>query len=146
MFGLFPSRLFTLQYTSYSKDLRRMLWKVWPRALPSFFHSIQIFAYWTASRIPCWFSWHQTPWPHVSLPSYLSCPQHLASAKPDNSPSLDAPHIFLIRFCSCGTLCPKSPLTVPLPTLFFAALGPKLKKNNGSGQILNLLGQWITLS
>ena len=57
LFGLFPSRFFTLKCTSYSRDLRRMLLKVWPRALSSFLHSIQIFAYWTASRLPCLVFW-----------------------------------------------------------------------------------------
>lgn len=146
LFGLFPSRFFTLQCTSCSRDVRRMLLKVWPKALSLFLQSIQIIAYCIACKLPCLVFWTSDALASLflsisSLLSRMSC-----SHQPDNSPSLDTSLIFLIHFVHEVPCVQRNPSLPFYLSLFFTSLFPKLIKNKESGQILNLLGQWVTLS
>lgn len=97
------------------------------------------------TNILAWFSEHLTHWLQLSFPSHLPCSWSLASAKPENSPSLDMPYVSHIYFVHAIPSVWRAPSLPLYPTVFFASLCPWLKRNKESGHILNLLGKWITL-
>lgn len=112
LFGLFPSRFFTLLWSVYVRGSRRMLLMCDPEHIPSF--SIAHKSLPTTGHfngLTC-FSGHSIHWLHLFFSSSLPGLYTLVLAdQTDNSPLPEGPYIFSPSLYSYNTLCQKSPLT-----------------------------------